>query len=215
MDPLSAVSALASCLQVTSKAASVIRDIQTLCEKFKDAEHSIQLLIVQVLSIRTASTQILSWLEATSKTRANGANDELLTQLGTSLDACDSQRTLMDCGESQRIFSQARVDAISLLEPEGCSIRRSATTSTVEGHRMSFSERFEFDREVFSTRVYQRSFTSLMRQSNREASGKEAHPAVPQQHNQDGETGLTLLSDGRAQVPPSQLVERHSEDSQS
>lgn len=68
----------------------MIRDIHTLCKKFKDAEHSIQLLIVQVSSIGTASTHISSWLEATLETHAKGANEDLLMQLGTSLDACDS-----------------------------------------------------------------------------------------------------------------------------
>lgn len=80
------------------------------------------------------------------------------------------------------------------------------------GHCMFPSKLFEFDWEVFNTKVYQRSFTSSMRQSNREASGEGVHLAAPRQHARDGEAELTLLSDEKAQVPPSQLVERRSED---
>lgn len=117
----------------------------------------------------------------------------------------------MDCSESKCIFNQVRQDARSLREPDTYSIRRSPTSSTLDANRRSFSERFEFDQEVFGTKVYQNHFVSLTKQSSREASGKETESIAPEQHTREsGEHQRASRSDAEIQALPSQSVELRS-----
>ena len=93
MDPISIVGLAGSIVSIVDVIAKSIQNLRELQQRWKAADLTVNSLIGQLFTLKTALNQIQTWMS--SSLSKEPQNDQLVANLGHSLDSCSYLVTFM------------------------------------------------------------------------------------------------------------------------
>ena len=94
MDPVSIIGLAGSIVNIVDVIAKTIKTLRDLQQRWKAADWTTKSLISQLSTVRTALNQIQQWMASNHKGKI--PDDQLVLELGESLDCCRTLVTFMN-----------------------------------------------------------------------------------------------------------------------
>jgi hypothetical protein len=85
MEPISAISLVASCGAIANKAVRMVYDLHQLIEKYSSVQMTVGVLVTHIHTIQSASERLKAWLE----TRQSRISEEDQRNIKESITTCD------------------------------------------------------------------------------------------------------------------------------